>query len=198
MARNFFRLFTENNPVMWDSKTFCIPEAKGLTPFITGPYVGYILDAVHACYMYILCVVRVWYVCVVCMWCQHFMARSAGLTEWKVNCDVSRKIAIQIFNLFLNWESALSIQYVCLTNCSLFHYWQIAQWNTTRAGCNISGDWSGIYAWDYQLYYYTCTCSYLQCMHVGFFHSQMYILCMHGIICRHFVGVFMLCLQWHN
>ena len=30
MARNFFRIFTENNPVMWDSKTFCIPEAKGL------------------------------------------------------------------------------------------------------------------------------------------------------------------------
>ena len=29
--RNFFRIFTENNPVMWDSKTFCIPEAKGLT-----------------------------------------------------------------------------------------------------------------------------------------------------------------------
>ena len=29
MARNFFRIFTENNPVMWDSKTFCIPEAKG-------------------------------------------------------------------------------------------------------------------------------------------------------------------------
>ena len=31
MARNFFRIFTENNPVMWDSKTFCIPEAKGLS-----------------------------------------------------------------------------------------------------------------------------------------------------------------------
>ena len=31
MARNFFRIFTENNPVMEDSKTFCIPEAKGLT-----------------------------------------------------------------------------------------------------------------------------------------------------------------------
>ena len=31
MARNFFRIFTENNPVMGDSKTFCIPEAKGLT-----------------------------------------------------------------------------------------------------------------------------------------------------------------------
>ena len=31
MARNFFRIFNENNPVMWDSKTFCIPEAKGLT-----------------------------------------------------------------------------------------------------------------------------------------------------------------------
>ena len=30
MARNFFRIFTENNPVMGDSKTFCIPEAKGL------------------------------------------------------------------------------------------------------------------------------------------------------------------------
>ena len=33
MARNFFRIFTENNPVMWDSKTFCIPEAKGLNKF---------------------------------------------------------------------------------------------------------------------------------------------------------------------
>ena len=31
MARNFFRIFTENNPVMGDSKTLCIPEAKGLT-----------------------------------------------------------------------------------------------------------------------------------------------------------------------
>ena len=30
----FFRIFTENNPVMGDSKTFCIPEAKGLTCFI--------------------------------------------------------------------------------------------------------------------------------------------------------------------
>ena len=33
MARNFFRIFTENNPVMGDSKTFCIPEAKGLMIF---------------------------------------------------------------------------------------------------------------------------------------------------------------------
>ena len=30
MARNFYRIFTENNPVMRDSKTFGIPEAKGL------------------------------------------------------------------------------------------------------------------------------------------------------------------------
>ena len=30
MARNFDRIFTENNPVMGDSKTFGIPEAKGL------------------------------------------------------------------------------------------------------------------------------------------------------------------------
>ena len=30
MARNFYRFFTENNPVMGDSKTFGIPEAKGL------------------------------------------------------------------------------------------------------------------------------------------------------------------------
>ena len=30
MARNFFRIFTENNPVMGYSKTFFIPEAKGL------------------------------------------------------------------------------------------------------------------------------------------------------------------------
>ena len=28
MARNFYRIFTENNPVMGDSKTFGIPEAK--------------------------------------------------------------------------------------------------------------------------------------------------------------------------
>ena len=31
MARNFFRIFNGNNPVMGYSKTFCIPEAKGLT-----------------------------------------------------------------------------------------------------------------------------------------------------------------------
>ena len=30
MARNFYRIFTENNPVMADGKTFGIPEAKGL------------------------------------------------------------------------------------------------------------------------------------------------------------------------
>ena len=30
MARNFYQIFTENNPVMGDSKTFGIPEAKGL------------------------------------------------------------------------------------------------------------------------------------------------------------------------
>ena len=30
MARNFYRFFTENNRVMGDSKTFGIPEAKGL------------------------------------------------------------------------------------------------------------------------------------------------------------------------
>ena len=30
MARNFYGIFTENNPVMGDSKTFGIPEAKGL------------------------------------------------------------------------------------------------------------------------------------------------------------------------
>ena len=36
MARNFFQIFTENNPVMWDSKTFCIPEAKGLTVTFLG------------------------------------------------------------------------------------------------------------------------------------------------------------------
>ena len=30
MARSFFRIFTENNPVMGYSKTFFIPEAKGL------------------------------------------------------------------------------------------------------------------------------------------------------------------------
>ena len=36
MARNFFRIFTENNPVMGDSKTLCIPEAKGLTTLQTA------------------------------------------------------------------------------------------------------------------------------------------------------------------
>ena len=33
MARNFYRIFTENNPVMGDSKTFGIPEAKGLKAY---------------------------------------------------------------------------------------------------------------------------------------------------------------------
>ena len=38
MARNFYRIFTENNPVTGDSKTFGIPEAKGLknTIFFLG------------------------------------------------------------------------------------------------------------------------------------------------------------------
>ena len=31
MDRNFFWIFTENNPVMGYSKTFFIPEAKGLS-----------------------------------------------------------------------------------------------------------------------------------------------------------------------
>ena len=34
MARNFFQIFTENNPVMGYSKTFFIPEAKGLRKII--------------------------------------------------------------------------------------------------------------------------------------------------------------------
>ena len=36
MARNFYRIFTENNPVMGDSKTFGIPEAKGLKRLLTN------------------------------------------------------------------------------------------------------------------------------------------------------------------
>ena len=35
MARNFYRIFTENKPVMGDSKTFGIPEAKGLNQPVT-------------------------------------------------------------------------------------------------------------------------------------------------------------------
>ena len=38
MARNFYRIFTENNPVMGDSKTFGIPEAKGLRLDWIQPY----------------------------------------------------------------------------------------------------------------------------------------------------------------
>ena len=38
MARNFYRIFTENNPVMGDSKTFGIPEAKGLMEKFKGKY----------------------------------------------------------------------------------------------------------------------------------------------------------------
>ena len=38
MARNFFRIFTENNPVMGYSKTFFIPEAKGLRSNIWTPW----------------------------------------------------------------------------------------------------------------------------------------------------------------
>ena len=38
MARDFYRIFTENNPVMEDSKTFGITEAKGLMPIVKGVY----------------------------------------------------------------------------------------------------------------------------------------------------------------
>ena len=34
MARNFYRIFTENNPVMGDSKTFGILDAKGLKVYL--------------------------------------------------------------------------------------------------------------------------------------------------------------------
>ena len=36
MARNFFQIFTENNPVMGSIKTFFIPEAKGLNVPFSG------------------------------------------------------------------------------------------------------------------------------------------------------------------
>ena len=52
MARNFYRIFTENKPVMGDSKTFGIPEAKGLTlinEYFPHLFVNYILS-----YSYIL------------------------------------------------------------------------------------------------------------------------------------------------
>ena len=39
MARNFYRIFTENNPVMGDSKTFGIPEVKGLKHYFSLPQV---------------------------------------------------------------------------------------------------------------------------------------------------------------
>ena len=38
MARNFYRIFTENNPVMGDSKTFGIPEAKGLKQRVVSAF----------------------------------------------------------------------------------------------------------------------------------------------------------------
>ena len=38
MARNFYQIFTENNPVMGDSKTFGIREAKGLTNIWFGKW----------------------------------------------------------------------------------------------------------------------------------------------------------------
>ena len=44
MARNLYRIFTENNPVMGDSKTFGIPEAKGLNTWVR---VVLILSHVH-------------------------------------------------------------------------------------------------------------------------------------------------------
>ena len=38
MAINFYRILTENNPVMGDSKTFGIPEVKGLNDFDHNSY----------------------------------------------------------------------------------------------------------------------------------------------------------------
>ena len=48
MARNFFRIFTENNPVMWDSKTFSIPEAKGLIMKLTKTFVSFLYVSLHS------------------------------------------------------------------------------------------------------------------------------------------------------
>ena len=43
MARNFYRIFTENNPVIGDSKTFGIPEAKGLMGPSSASMICYII-----------------------------------------------------------------------------------------------------------------------------------------------------------
>ena len=47
MARNFYRIFTENNPVMGDSKTFGIPEAKGLNVIKIFPLLAKSKTKIH-------------------------------------------------------------------------------------------------------------------------------------------------------
>ena len=54
MARNFFRIFTENNPVMGYSKTFFIPEAKGLKAAIEITFVSD-TNYYHCLSCYIVC-----------------------------------------------------------------------------------------------------------------------------------------------
>ena len=54
MARNFFWIFTENNPIMGYSKTFFIPEAKGLNKFHHMKLIGFVL--IILLYMYQYCV----------------------------------------------------------------------------------------------------------------------------------------------
>ena len=53
MARNFIRIFTENNPVMGDSKTLCIPEAKGLK-YTCTVYILFRRDTTHVHMVYSL------------------------------------------------------------------------------------------------------------------------------------------------
>ena len=82
------RVDLKNNLVPWK---ILVPLHKMMwkvNPFITGPYAGHILGAVHACYI----------LCAVCEACnapampamralhtgrRNFMAHAAGPTKWK-------------------------------------------------------------------------------------------------------------------
>ena len=82
MARNFYRIFTENNPVMGDSKTFGIPEAKGLTKVWLPPHCLWLymyMCVRDTCVYYIVCTCA--YVSVQCERGARVMVQNLSLVD---------------------------------------------------------------------------------------------------------------------
>ena len=113
MARNFYRIFTENNPVMGDSKTFGIPEAKGLNSHfhIESSHTGTCDDTEQYVYLHVLSKGLL----IVSLKCFFFPFLHWMLADsrWHLRTFlVDKKIKSLVISMFLMWGRPLGISVV--------------------------------------------------------------------------------------